>query len=196
MPASRLAKPPLLVIVTGLPCTGKSALSLQLADGLSLPLISKDIYKESLYETLGWSDREWSKKLGFATIKLLYLTVEELLKANVSLIAETYFHPELAIPDFKALQQRVPFRPLVVELTADGETLWRRWQQRISSGERHAGHADHTAQEAEVLLRRGWCAPLELGGKRIVIDTSDFTKVDIDAICAEILPEIERERHS
>ena len=67
--------PPLLVIVTGLPCTGKTVLAHRLAHDIHIPIIAKDDLKESLFDSLGWSDRDWSIKLGRATIQLLYQLV-------------------------------------------------------------------------------------------------------------------------
>jgi predicted kinase len=120
MPASLPAKPPLLVIVTGLPATGKTSIARRLAQDLRLPLLSKDDIKESLFDNLGWSDREWSMKLGRASILLLYQLVERLLAAGVSAITETAFHPEWARDEFLAIQKRAPFRPYVIECVMCG----------------------------------------------------------------------------
>jgi predicted kinase len=42
-----------LVLVTGLPASGKSTLARRLAVGTDLPLLSLDVVKESLYDNLG-----------------------------------------------------------------------------------------------------------------------------------------------
>ena len=54
------ASAPLVVIITGPPASGKSMLGRELARRLALPLLSKDLFKEVLFDQLGWSDREWS----------------------------------------------------------------------------------------------------------------------------------------
>jgi predicted kinase len=61
-----------LLVVTGLPASGKTTLSIELATRLGLPLIAKDRYKEILFETLGVGDRAWSRRLGQAAIALQY----------------------------------------------------------------------------------------------------------------------------
>lgn len=191
MPPTR---PPLLVIVTGLPCTGKTTLAHRLARELPLPIIAKDDIKESLFDSLGWSDREWSKKLGRATILLLYQLVESLLRAGTPLIAESYFHPDLAPAEFAQLYARAPFRPFVIECIADGEVLMQRWRSRLARGERHPGHVDDTTPEVKVgaVLLPGRGAPrLELGAVSPgsvyhVIDTSDFSAIPYDRLVAEI----------
>ena len=62
----------LLIIVSGFSCTGKTTLANKIAKRYSLPLISRDDLKESLYDSLGYSDTEWSNKLGVASYHLLY----------------------------------------------------------------------------------------------------------------------------
>ena len=93
-------------------------------------------------------------KLGRSTILLLYQLVEMLLCAGVPVIAETYFHPDLAPAEFRAMRARTPFRPFVIECVADGEVLWQRWKNRISNGERHPGHVDDTISD-QVIRHKG-----------------------------------------
>lgn len=47
-----------LIIITGLPGTGKTTLGRKLAEEFRLPFISKDDIKEFLFDNLGWKDRE------------------------------------------------------------------------------------------------------------------------------------------
>ena len=59
--------PPLLIIISGPPCSGKTALGGWLARELGLPLLHRDGFKEALFDSLGWSDLEWSQRLGGAS---------------------------------------------------------------------------------------------------------------------------------
>ena len=54
----------LLIIINGAPGTGKTILGRKLSQELSLPLLSRDDIKESLFDNLGWRDHAWSEKLG------------------------------------------------------------------------------------------------------------------------------------
>ena len=54
-----------LVVVTGIPATGKSTFARDLSSRLGLPLISKDDIKEAMADSLGGGDRELSKRCGF-----------------------------------------------------------------------------------------------------------------------------------
>ena len=45
-----------IVLVTGIPASGKSTLSRLLSDALLLPVLSKDVVKEALHDSLGTTD--------------------------------------------------------------------------------------------------------------------------------------------
>ena len=62
---------PALVLISGAPGTGKTTMGRHLATGLRIPYLGKDLIKESLFDSLGTKDREWSVKLGIASIEKL-----------------------------------------------------------------------------------------------------------------------------
>ena len=51
---------PLLVLVTGLPCSGKTCVASRLSGELGLPMLAKDDIKEALFDALGYGGRERS----------------------------------------------------------------------------------------------------------------------------------------
>ena len=61
-----------VVLVTGIPGAGKTTVSRALSKALTLPLLSKDAIKESLFDVLGVRDREWSLQLGAAANNVLW----------------------------------------------------------------------------------------------------------------------------
>ncbi|HWQ12325.1 MAG TPA: AAA family ATPase [Roseiflexaceae bacterium] len=178
---------PTLMIVTGLPCTGKTWLAQRLAARLRLPLFTKDQVKEVLFDTLGAGDRAWSRRLGVASTAVLFAVVESTLAAGRSCIAESNFHPELDGARLRALQARIPFAVAQVLCVADGQTLWARYQRRVQEGARHPGHLDHVlVEELRPQLLGGRLAPLPAGGALIEVDTTDFAVVDDAAIAARL----------
>ena len=84
-------KNPVVVMISGAPATGKTYLARLLADSLPVVVLQKDAIKETLFDTLGQDDREWSRMLGTAAFALLRDLVESHLKARQSVLVESNF---------------------------------------------------------------------------------------------------------
>lgn len=87
MPGTETRKPT-LIVVSGAPATGKTTLTIAVTKALRMPYLGKDSIKESLFDSLGTKDREWSKKLGLASIELLFKLVDLQLEAGRGVVAE------------------------------------------------------------------------------------------------------------
>ncbi|MDD4353956.1 MAG: ATP-binding protein, partial [Candidatus Nanoarchaeia archaeon] len=172
-------KNPLVIIITGLQCSGKTTLGKNLSKELKIPFISKDDIKEILFDDLGWKDKEWSIKLGSASYDLLYYITEELLKVNNSLIIETNFYPKLAKKRLSILKDKYSFTPFQIKCFADGEVLFDRFKKRSESKLRHPGHIDGgRIEEWKPVLLRGKIETINIGGELLEIDTTDFEKIN------------------
>ena len=119
---------PLLIVISGPPCAGKTTLAKRLGERFALPVLGKDMLKELLFYTLGWQDREWSRALGRASIELLFQFVETQLTARRSCIVESNFHADLDGPRFLTLRERNVFVAMNVNCFADGNVLLARFK--------------------------------------------------------------------
>ena len=173
--------PPLVVVVTGPPASGKSTIAEAVAKGLPAPLLAKDPIKEALFDALGAGDPRWSRRLGIATYGILFLTLEQEVRAGRSCVLEANFDHDEASRELGELQVRSPFRALQIVCTASREVLLERYVAR--SGSRHPGHVDDERLEdvTESIDARRWRA-LELDGELIEVDTTDWSTVDVDAL--------------
>ncbi len=176
-----------LIIVLGAPGVGKTTLARRMADELGLPLLVRDDVKEILFDTLGWSDREWSRKLGYASWLILRYMVGQFLGAGQSVIVESNFRADREGGSFEDLIAR--YHPRIVQVLCETapDVAYERFKRRAESGERHPGHIDQvTIAAIEEQLRPGTWEPLPLEGEVIRVDLTDFEKVDYEGVVERI----------
>ena len=183
----RLNAAPLVILVNGLPATGKTTLARRIATDLRLPLLAKDAIKETLFDTLGWSDRAWSRRLGVATLALLYKLLEEQLRAGQPCVVECNFVPDRDAPRWYDLARTYSFTPFQILCVADGPALYARYCERARSTERHPGHVETLdLDEHRELLLGGRIEPLDIGGALYELDTTNFAAIDYAGLYAAI----------
>ncbi|HEY1387626.1 MAG TPA: ATP-binding protein [Ktedonobacterales bacterium] len=166
---------PLLIIVNGLPGTGKTTLAGRLAADLGLPTFSRDGLYETLYDALdGSAAGTPPTSLGAAAYALLYEVAGAVLAAGQPVIVEGFFgRRDERRAELLRLQERHDFEPLEILCRADGQALMQRFLARMASGERHRGHLDREwLEHNEARLLGGQLAPLAIGRQVIEIDTT------------------------
>ena len=82
-----------LILITGMPGTGKSTLAGSLARHLRVPLICKDTIKEPLLDVIGAIDRAESRRLSDASFAVMFSLARGCLRAGTDLILEGNFRP-------------------------------------------------------------------------------------------------------
>jgi predicted kinase len=171
-----------VLVITGAPASGKTTVGKRLASELGVPYFSKDLFKETLFDELGWQDRAWSQKLGGASMQLLYRCAAELLRVGQSVALECNFYPQWDMAPLLDLRQRFGCRFFQVLCVAPGPLVWERFCARNVTGERHPGHVDLTRMdELRPILLAPWPS-LELDGPLVTVDTTDFEMIDYSAI--------------
>ena len=182
---------PVLIIVSGPPGTGKSTLACRLAEAFPLPCLTKDDIKERLFDTLGWSDRAWSQRLGAASNELLLYMARQMMATQSHFILESAFWAEKSRPQWAQLVQQYRYAPLEIHCTAPPAVLAHRFHERAP--DRHAGHVDEAAHDAVMKqIHGGVYAPLRLSTTVIEVDTADFARVDYTAIEKIVRAHLER----
>jgi predicted kinase len=170
--------------VNGFPGTGKTSVAKQLAQHFRVPLLSKDIFKELIFDALGWSDKEWSLKVSAAAHRSMDYVIDEELKIGHSLILEANFKPAIDSERFRRFQDRYHTQLIQVLCWAQGDVLFERyWARHVS--DRHPGHVETaTREEQRRGLAPGKCEALSIRGHTLEVDTTDFNKVDYPRIFA------------
>jgi predicted kinase len=163
-PRTAIAK---VILVTGLPGTGKSTLARELAKRHRLPLIAKDDVKEPLLDVLGAAEAAQSRRLSDASFAVLFRISRELGAAGVSFVLEGNFRPgeheaplseALGTAELVQILCRVPEEERIARLNA-----------RAGDPSRHAGHRFGERQSVGAIAARG-DAFLDVPSNRVVYD--------------------------
>lgn len=184
------------ILIAGMPATGKSTLAEKLSAALSLPVFSKDAVKERLFDTIGFRSREEKVRLGEAAARIIEDCAEQMLRTGRPFIMENNFE-DATLPFVQQLLSRHDCTPLTILLTGDMKTLHARFVARDQSPERHRGHVVNTCYPettphapVEPITYEAFAAKMNargfdrfsIGGPSLRVDTTDWAKVDVDAI--------------
>ena len=170
---------PLYVVVSGPPGSGKTTLAPRVAQQLHLPLIAKDLIKETLMSVLAVPDVETSRVIGQAAVEVMYALAAT---APEGAVLEANFHRSISRDGIQAL------RGLVVEVCCrcDREVAMARYRER--SERRHPGHFDNRRSDDEI-----WNDEVTrpVAGEWAVLQVNTNNQVDISAVVNDIKKLIE-----
>jgi len=177
-----------LIIVNGIPGTGKTTIAKSIAKKLNMTLIMKDAIKEFLFDTLGVRDREWSGSLGRFSYKYLYELTNFMLADGQSIIIENAFEKQYSKPILEEIiSQHKIDKIYEIYCFTDKDVRRKRFIERNETGNRHPGHVDHlnylSDDDPEPTEKYG---PLNVG-ELIRINTTDFELVNIDKVIKQII---------
>ena len=172
-----------LIIVSGFSCTGKTTLARKIGDRFSFPVFGRDDFKESLFDSLGYSNRQKSQEFGIASYRLLYLTAERILAAGNSVIIESNFKVNSDTEKLRNLKDKYQCNLIQIYCYASKEIALARFKERSLSGKRHPGHVDHLIlEEMANNFDRGGYEIIDICARTLKVDASDFTKVNYENI--------------
>ena len=177
---------PALMLISGASATGKTHLARRLAESLPVVVLEKDAIKETLFDTLGEDDREWSRMLGTAAFALLRDLVESHLKARQSVVVEANFQRQYEGPWVAEMQKRYDAHVLELHCHADLETVLSRVAHRAGTDERHSGHGPGDVAVKELRESYDHYGTVTAGDGLVLIDATDFAAVDYDSVVEHV----------
>lgn len=188
------------ILVTGIPAAGKSTMAELLSKHLELPVISKDRIKELLYDTIGFGSREEKVKLGVASMNIMYYVAKQLMQREQAFILENNFE-NISKEGLLAILDQYSYTAITITLTGDYEKIYQRFLERNESLDRHRGHVVNDCYPEKLHNNRVAKIPYEdfvggithrgmdtfvANGPHIILDTTDFNKIDQEKLLRQI----------
>lgn len=174
-----------VILVNGVPASGKSTVSRKLVRSLSgqgiaaVPL-GLDTIKEGLFAQIGTGDREYNRMLGRASYHAIFNAIRLFPDHLVPVIDAWHgFQPESVLRDHVA--RAGIDRVIEIWCAVTPETAAARYRAR--AGRRHAGHLPASYAD-ELLQLAGRAQPVALGPVIRVDAEAPLRAQDIDGIAA------------
>ena len=167
-----------LLLIMGDLATGKSTFAGMLSRRYQTNVFYKDTFKETLGDTIGFSNRAENLRLSVASAALMRMIFLEFCKLNKNLILESNFRQE-ELEKLHELAEENGYQVLTVALRGDLEILHQRFLHRLYNENRHAVHAcggfEHFEAFREYVLRQ---RDLQIPGQYLELsaDTFDYQK--------------------
>jgi predicted kinase len=129
-----------VVLVSGAPGAGKSTVATHLAPLLQMPLVSKDLIKECLWDAFEppSGDYEWSRRLGAAAMEILWMLAEQ----SPAVVLEANFRPHSSYEQAKL--RSLSARLVEVYCWCPPEVAIERYAGRARRPSHHRAHVSPT----------------------------------------------------
>jgi predicted kinase len=189
-----------IIILTGIPASGKTTFSGYLSKELGIPVISKDVIKEILYEDIGFHSREEKVRLGVASMNIMYHMAEESMKLGNPVILENNFE-NVSKPRLTKLIEQYGYQLINIRFEGDISIIYDRFVQRDQSDKRHLGHVINDCYPPEgpvsrvtkmtledyrnMIISRG-ILDFDIGGDVLSVNTTDLNKVNYQEVINEV----------
>ena len=189
-----------LIIIAGLPATGKTTLAGKIAKAFDLPILEKDEIKEEMFDTFGYDNLEIRRTMDLAANAILLRCTEKILRAGKSLLIVNNFDKDMS-GRVQEILDRTGCKCALVFLSGDGDVLHRRYVERDRRNLRHRGHTliprypvqpgdppapDMTREFFAERFEKYGMAEFSLNAPRIDLDATYPESVDVDSLIGQL----------
>lgn len=190
-----------IIIVAGMPASGKTTFVNKLSKELGFPVLEKDAIKEELFDVIGFQNYAQKRLMDVAATAVLLRCADSLLSGGQSMILVNNFRSDAA-PTVEAMLEKHNCGCIFLFFGGDGDVFYERYVQRDLVPTRHLGHVlqdRYPPQPGDPLTysmtREEFASKFEhLGmnqfqisrGTRIDIDATYPERIDTEAVIAQI----------
>ena len=188
-----------LILIAGLPASGKSGFAAYAGEQLGIPVLAKDELKEILFDDVGFQSRKGKVALGNASMDLMYYMAELLLKNGQSVILDNNFEAS-SLPGLRRLMEKYPCHPVTVRFDGEVSAIYRRFVARDHDPNRHRGHIVNTrypetvrepyvpisCEEFEEKFRKRGMMDFYAGGTLLTVDVTTFEHYSKEELLARL----------
>lgn len=189
-----------IIVLTGMPASGKSTFAGKLSTALNLPILEKDSLKETLFDTLGFENYSQKRKLDHAANALLLSVCESMIKNRRPVILDNNFD-SISAQALNTLLHKYDCECVTVVFGGETDAFYKRYIQRDNLHERHLGHIlqerfppapgdsldyEMTREEFDNKFVQRGMKDFNCDCQTIELDATNPDSIDCDAVVAEI----------
>lgn len=177
------------IVICGDLAGGKTTYGKKISKELQIPFFSKDKLKETLFDSINNDNLsyEQKRKIGASSYAVFYNIAEQLMETSQAFILESNFVKE-SVDILNALINKYNYKCITIRFKGDLETLHKRFLKREYSEERHQGLVSNGKFDnfEEYVRYSNKLKEFKINDDEIVIDTTDFSKVNLESIMNQI----------
>ena len=168
-----------IILVNGVPASGKSTVAAIIARRLSMPILNLDTIKEALFDHLGTGDRDYNRLLGKASYQAIFSTIAGFPDGLGAIVDAWHkFQPLEVLQGHLARASAGPV--LEVWCRAPPELIAERYRTRATF--RHRGHPPASYAD-DLATLAAHATPLGVGP---TIDVATDGEIDEEALIAAV----------
>ena len=175
---------PRLVVVSGLPASGKSTVARTLAGALGLPLLDKDVFLEALFASDGIGDAAWRRSLSQRADAAFARQAASAVATGGAVLASWWRHRLSPVASGTSTGWLAPWHGSIVEVHCRCPAAVA--VQCFMSRHRHAGHLDGRWSQAELLASFEVQAALGALGVGPVVTAETDALLPGDSVAASV----------
>lgn len=128
-----------LILMSGLPASGKSSFAEYAAKELGIPIIEKDEIKEFLFDAVGFRSHDEKTQLDIAASNAMMYTAGRIIDSGSSVILDNNFESR-NLENLRKLIAEHPCNVITVRFNGEISAIYQRFLKRDKDPNRHPGH--------------------------------------------------------